>query len=710
MAVVPDTLKPLYRGLPVIILVVCACVMTAKRYLHYTTPMYESTAKIKLADTRDGIPNNNLYKDFDVFTSSNKIGTEVEVLKSQALIEQVAGRLDIGIAIFRVGDLHKTELYGQSPVIITTQQLAPSLMDRAFGLVISNRDHITLTLPTGQTLKARMNEPLQFRGGSLLFRFNDALLQAKPGVQLDDRYEFIIHSRKKLVDDIIAGLDVTAVDKDIPVLRISFKSPVAQKSADVVNAVAATYIADYIEEKYRSADTTESFLVNQLKAYSDKLSSSEMQIQNYRDDKNIINIHQETETDLRKISDLKKQLASVEMNLKAVDSLNRYIKAGKDKFTELAPNFEAFTDLLSTEIVKDMKHLQADKKDLLTRYTPENEKVQVIDQKIEDLSRYLAESINNTETDLKIKYNDLSQTIRASEAEFIGLPGKERNMTILERNFSLNEQIYRFLQEKKTDAEIAKAATMSFHRIIAHGEVPVSPVSPNAKLVTVFAGFLGFLFSIIGIYAVHQAKGRIANEHTIYRNSDLPLACAIPFCTTPAMREHVFNRWALAMELQGTLAPGSMITISSGKPGAGRQHTASGLATAISALGKKVLLVSLPGNQQAGADFEQERPRRQDWRTPAQWSKRSAQWRREYEVVVVENVPAGDAASMIALSGTDTNCYIVDSRATRIREIGKIEALVEELQIKHLSLVLNRAGYIPSLLSTIVKLVKKARR
>ena len=99
-----------------------------------------------------------------------------------------------------------------------------------------------------------------------------------------------------------------------------------------------------------------------------KLSNSENSIQGYRDEKNIINISQETETDLRKISQLKIQQTNVKMNLEAIHELDEYIKNGKENFLDLAPNFEAFTDLLSTEMVKKIKQLQGEKKDLLLTY------------------------------------------------------------------------------------------------------------------------------------------------------------------------------------------------------------------------------------------------------------------------------------------------------------------------------------------------------
>ena len=50
------------------------------------------------------------------------------------------------------------------------------------------------------------------------------------------------------------------------------------------------------------------------------------------------------------------------MNLDAIKSLNSYITEGKDNYLDLATNFEAFNDLLSTEMVKNMKQLQAEKR------------------------------------------------------------------------------------------------------------------------------------------------------------------------------------------------------------------------------------------------------------------------------------------------------------------------------------------------------------
>jgi tyrosine-protein kinase Etk/Wzc len=86
-------LKPYLRGLPIIILCMLAGIWIAKKYLSYTTPMYESTTKLRLADVGESVTGANLFKDLDVFASANKIAAEIEVIKSHVLLEKVIDKL-----------------------------------------------------------------------------------------------------------------------------------------------------------------------------------------------------------------------------------------------------------------------------------------------------------------------------------------------------------------------------------------------------------------------------------------------------------------------------------------------------------------------------------------------------------------------------------------------------------------------------------------
>jgi uncharacterized protein involved in exopolysaccharide biosynthesis len=111
-------LKPFFRGFPIIILVMFLAVLSAKKYLNYVTPMYESNAKLKLADTEEGVPSANLFKDLDVFATANKIATEIEVLKSSKLMGKTIAELPFNKEIYRKGDMLTVELFGNSPITV----------------------------------------------------------------------------------------------------------------------------------------------------------------------------------------------------------------------------------------------------------------------------------------------------------------------------------------------------------------------------------------------------------------------------------------------------------------------------------------------------------------------------------------------------------------------------------------------------------------
>jgi uncharacterized protein involved in exopolysaccharide biosynthesis len=135
-------LKPFLRGLPLIIVTVILSVIGAKKYLSYTTPMYESTAKLKLADIQEGVSNANLFKDFDVFANANKIATEIEVLKSTELIEKTITELPFHTEIFRKGEVRTVELFNNSPILIESTFNSDYYYDKKIEVVVLSKKKI----------------------------------------------------------------------------------------------------------------------------------------------------------------------------------------------------------------------------------------------------------------------------------------------------------------------------------------------------------------------------------------------------------------------------------------------------------------------------------------------------------------------------------------------------------------------------------------
>ncbi|MFM8740874.1 MAG: Wzz/FepE/Etk N-terminal domain-containing protein [Cytophagales bacterium] len=234
-------IKPYLRGFPLILFAMIMAIVGARKYLTYVTPMYESTVKLKLADVSEGVPSSNLFKDLDVFATSNKITAEIEVIKSNVLINKVLDNLDFDLEVYRIGQVRKVELYHQSPFIIQGKFTSPKAYDQRFLLQVHSLKNFTLTSSaSGEIKKGTFGQRLELGHGQLTISLNHRVISAKADFSLVDNYEFEFLSREKLIRKIASHLDVIAVDKDVAVVRINFKSPVAEKASRLVNQMAVS--------------------------------------------------------------------------------------------------------------------------------------------------------------------------------------------------------------------------------------------------------------------------------------------------------------------------------------------------------------------------------------------------------------------------------------------------------------------------------------
>jgi uncharacterized protein involved in exopolysaccharide biosynthesis len=701
-------LRPLLRGFPIIFLVMLLSFLLAEKYLEYVTPMYESTSKLKLADNQDGVPRINTFKNLDLFTSTNKVATEIEVLKSSNLIEQALKELPFNTEIYRKGKFKSVELFNNSPFSIKLLIKSDVLYDKRFTInVLSLKKFILIDPITNIETPGIFGKSLKVKGGILLVELNRQLIRFKKEIKIIDSYEFEFLSNQKLISKINQNLDISSVDRDVPVVRINFKSTVPEKTALFVNKLAETYIKDYVQTKYRDANATVNFINAEIVKSSNKLKLSENNLQNYRMQNNIINMTQESETDLRRIAQLKIQQTNVKMSLDAIKNLNRYVASGQDSFLELAPNFEAFTDLLSTELVKNMKKLQADKKDLLLVYTPDNEKVKAVEDKLKDLIDYQIESIKNSQRDLQIKYNALSRDISELENVFIGFPEKEKNLEILNREFNLNENAYNTLNQKRIEAEIAKSARIIFHRVITLGMVPDKPFFPIRSVILIVSVLIGMFSSICIIYLVHFAKAKVNDIYTIEKNSSIPIATTTPYLLSEESIKINFLKDAVQMELKGIIEDKCILAISSFDDPNEHFFHVKHLLEALHIQKRKILIIDATGklkNIIANIDYADYSDLKYLTYTKIALENDIKEKAKNYDLTVINNQSIKeDRLAMFFMKVATQNLFVLDSKKTTKKTILKMELIKEEYHLNTLWFILNKVNYHPSIIQELKK-------
>lgn len=706
-------LKPYLRGLPLIIVAMIIGFLVANKYLNYVTPMYESTSKIKLADVSEGMPSSNLFKDLDVFATSNKIAAEIEVLKSEILINKVLDELDFDLEIFRKGKLKTVELYQQSPIKIVYKNATKNAYDIFYKLRVLPKNEVEISTPkSAKTYKGNLNSTIKLPNVEVTILLNDTLLIQNPTLDVLGNYQFKINSRQQLIKKIKKNVDISSVDKDVPIIRISFKSESNTKTAKFANKITETYIKDYIENKYKAANITVKFLKERIAVVLDKLVNSEQNIQDYRDNKRITNIRQETETDLRQVAQFEIQQINLKMKLAAIKKLDQYIQNGKDNFLDLAPNFEAFTDLLSTEMVKKIKTLQAKKRDLLLIYTPEHEKIKLVDAKIKDLTSYLIESIGNTRRSLEVQYQSLNGKIAHTKQSFIGVPEKEKMLKILNREFAIYQRSYNFLNEKKMEAEIAQAAKIAFHRIITHAEVPTKPISPNRSIIKIVSVLLAMFMSFAFIFIVHMLKAKVNDKHTVEANSLIPIAAVTPKLNSTHEVDDHFLKLAIQLEVKKILKDKEIVCVSAFNNQHGATFNTLQLTKALIKQGRKVLLIDTANELKLDTNSDEivtkngldivtlTHPKYNQY-TKKSMQEYIAGFIKDYELVIILNERINAQKSILMMSVATTNIIVLDTRLTPAKSIMEIDLIKEEFKLDPIYFVLNRFAYNPNVLKQV---------
>jgi hypothetical protein len=153
------------------------------------------------------------------------------------------------------------------------------------------------------------------------------------------------------------------------------------------------------------------------------------------------------------------------------------------------------------------------------------------------------------------------------------------------------------------------------------------------------------------------------------------------------------------MELKGELAKGSVITISSFNKFEGKSFITDALHREIALLDKNVLLID------AEKDVTGELIK------PASWKKYIESAKAEFDTILVKNFSlAGNSAGMMVMSASNLNLLVLDSRRTKKACVEEADLLKEDLSLPDMRFVLNRAGYIPSLLSQAKETFKKIKK
>ena len=583
-------LYPIVKRLPWIILLMVITISLTWRLTAYQNPMFESSSTIRLDDHTTGFSDNNLYRDLDVFSESNDILTEVEMIKSETVVIRALQLMPTQTDYYRKGKIRDEEIYGVTPFKVIYDTSNFYLYDILIDVDVISEDDINVIIKT-DTIKVGFGDLINYEGNIFQVNKGEEYKTVYGLEAFKGEFQFRVNTINELLKKYVDGhLFVKEIDKNVGVVTIHFEGEHPNRTADFANAIASAYLQDHIDSKMSAANETEGFLDDRLSETAADLNQAELNLENFRLNNRVLNLKQETETNLRKISQLDIQLTNLKMKLVVLDSLEAYIKEDPSKFLNLAPSFEAYGGLLFTELVKKMKSLESDKIDLENKYSKNSQEIKGIDKKVKDLVDYIIENIQNHKQNTLYQQSKIEADIFVEERGLDNLPTLEKDMIRLERDFQHYHDLFNFLKKKQLEAGIAKTAALNFHRVIKYAKPSALPASPNRGFNVGLAGFLTLLLTIALVYLIEGIRGRITSRHQIERLTEAKVLGVVK------KKAHLFQDGSIDFLLANLLpqlksTPGLKVSFNSSVSQEGKSYLAHYSAVSLARSGRKVLLI-----------------------------------------------------------------------------------------------------------------------
>lgn len=419
-----------------------------------------------------------------------------------------------------------------------------------------------------------------------------------------NRYYFYFISPVGLANQYRGRLNISPILEEATLVTLTTTGFVPQQEADYLNKLMEVYLQQGLEFKNQTAEKTIAFIDEQVGSISDSLRIAENSLENFRLSNRLVDLSREGSMIQNKLETYENERSSLILQRKYYGYLQDYLNTKNETGDIVSPGAMGVSNGTLERLVIELATLQQQKKRLKVNISEDLPAITLIDNSINDIKDLLAENITSSMQNLDYALKEADDRISKVEAEIYKLPGTEIKLINIQRKFDLNNTVYTYLLEKRAEAGIARASTVSDNRIIDYAETfNSSRISPKPRQNYVMALTLGLLIPAILILLIDYLNNKIIDKKDIEKGTKAPvigfvshnsLKTEVPVAERPGstLAESFRSvRTNLKYFIKETQNP--VISVSSTIIAEGKTFVSANLAAIIASNGKKVLLVGL---------------------------------------------------------------------------------------------------------------------
>jgi capsular exopolysaccharide synthesis family protein len=487
----------------------------------YTQRVYPITASILIKEMQETGGAEILYKNSLIDPYRNYLN-EPYIIRSYPLIEKVVKDLNFHISFSEEGYIVTSEVYTDFPVKaywcnpdeITTGNFI-------FTLIDENRYSLSKLSKQDKDVEAEvfnLNDSITFQDFSLCIK---RVKGNRASSFIGKPFILEIKNPTSVAGSYISRLKVEWAELGAGIINLSLTGTNYQKEVDFLNALVTIYGDQDLEKKNEAASRTVAFITRQLNDIRDSLRIVEYQLERFGNSSRMKDMSSDAQRLMVRLETFEIQRAELLIRQNYFLYLDEYLLQRDRNLDQIIlPSSMGISDPILTLLLGKMVEEQQQIK-MVADPERRNPLLQNRLESINRLKQDVGEALKTLKSTDKIKMDFLTRQFADVEKQLGLLPASERQLVAVQRNYSLLENLYVFLMQKFSEANISKAANTS-DIMLVNPPMRGGAISPKPVQNYTIALILGLAIPF-GLFVLFElVNNKVQSKEDIEKLSSMP--------------------------------------------------------------------------------------------------------------------------------------------------------------------------------------------
>ncbi|TRX66359.1 polysaccharide biosynthesis tyrosine autokinase [Carboxylicivirga sp. M1479] len=587
----------------------------------FSEPKVNISAKLVVHESRRNmIDPSSFMPGSELFSGRNTFQNSLISLNARPLLEQVVNKLNIDVFYYQPKVLYDKNLYTSSPFQVVLDKNYLQLTGAEFYVEILSKDLFTLKVEVDEGelhnfLNASSEQLVEDWEFKHTYRFGESIenenfnftVLLKEGLNIDKlvgkKLFFVIKSNRQVVDESKDNLKIEATQLDATAISINLVSTNFNMGKEFLDKYIETVIEYDLQRKNHIAFSTIDFIDDHLSDVFDSLSIAEQSLQDFKTDQQVVDVNLKAGQiyeNLRAIGIEKDQL---EAHVNNLEFLNENFQKDEDFSAHSVTLMSNLNNEVLNDLLNEYIGLVGRKQHLLENKQAKSPQLRELTFQISNLKNTILVNLQYELDASRLALQQIRSKISTLNVELNRLPETQRNLTTYERNFRLNDAIYTFLIQKRSEAQIAKASNLPAFELIDYPAFD-GRAAPKKSRNLILMVFFGLLLPTIYVLLNESYFEKISDIEDYRFSFKAPVLGQITLCSNGSKK--IFepsNEDAVVAEsfrkLRTNLGfwpwkdtlEGRVVLFTSTMPGEGKTFCSYNLAQSLASLGKKTVIL-----------------------------------------------------------------------------------------------------------------------